>query len=1184
MCKNTLSHPLSSFSAIAVALCLMQSCSDYSTEFTPPSLSERLINLSGQILQENQTRANDYGFVTGDRMGIYIVDRIGGQSGNIDAQDNRAANVLFNYDGDSYRWSSPTPVYWRDQQTPIDIYGYYPGVNYIETPSAYSFTVETDQTLPAHDGELATYEQSDLLWGRADNVQPTADRIVIRYSHILAGIRVHLIKGEGFTDTEWQKLEKILLVNNTVTTSTVNLSTGTVATTGTATVPIRMAAQSDEAYRAVVIPQTVAAQSPLITLTLDGQTYIHSLASAMTYEGGKLHNFTLTVNKREATGDYETHLTADGITPWENDAVSHQFQANAYVVVHNDKAGSLAENIRKAGYDNASLQNLKVTGTMNSNDFIYIRDKMPAIKHLNLRDVNVVHAISNSEDTEIEYGVGDFRRFEREYSHHVYRDNVLPDYAFRDCSSLQSVILPTSITRIGHRAFFPNSLWLSTLEVPEGVTSIGILSFADYFDRENGVTLILPSTLQRIENGAFSGCGFECELNLSDDVTYIGERAFEDCHHFYGTFHLPSKLTSLSGRMFSGLGDTWKETQKYAFNGSLELPQGITDIPGNAFSINFKERISLFIPQGVRTIGDYAFSNMKFSSLSLPDGLEYIGDGAFTPKTLCIYAQRREQCLPCPIQLPSTLKTIGNACFFGCGIEGELTIPAQVPVIGEKAFSTNFLTKVMCTGQLEEIGSEAFADNNELTHVVLPRYLDVIGNRAFSGCGSLRSIVCLAPEPPTLGSDVWQDVEMDKVVVEVPEDAVELYRNADGWRTFRNITAHHELAFDLPAMKVLNKGGAFQGIIRAEGEWQVTECPQWCHVSPAQGSGKTEVTVTIAQQPSGASSRQARITFRLADKDYSTYTDVYQYAYQYDEDESIVLQRASAGSQHSIPLFIVGDGFDAEEVASGHYLDLMREQMEHFFSIEPFKSYREYFTVSTSIAVSPQGGIGNAEIGKKNNRFGTYFNPGTGQLEGNEDDLIRYTASHGADISDSRLPQTTILLLCNEMQPLANTTLKDNGLSISYIDLSDDVAPYDQRGFVLHEACGRGFGKLAPEYLRHYTFIQSCTCSKCNDLPYYQFAKSQGWYENVTLSSSMNDAPWSHLIFHPRYASIVDMYEGGFRHARGVYRSEAESVMSTYTPYFNTISRESIVKRIMEYAGETYSFEKFVEKDIIDIP
>ena len=78
--------------------------------------------------------------------------------------------------------------------------------------------------------------------------------------------------------------------------------------------------------------------------------------------------------------------------------------------------------------------------------------------------------------------------------------------------------------------------------------------------------------------------------------------------------------------------------------------------------------------------------------------------------------------------------------------------------------------------------------------------------------------------------------------------------------------------------------------------------------------------------------------------------------------------------------------------------------------------------------------------------------------------------------------------------------------------------------------------------------------------------------------------PWSHLIFHPKYSQFVDVYEGAYRHARGFYRSEEQSVMSTYIPYFNTISRESIVRRIMQYAGESYSFEKFVEKDKIEIP
>ena len=77
----------------------------------------------------------------------------------------------------------------------------------------------------------------------------------------------------------------------------------------------------------------------------------------------------------------------------------------------------------------------------------------------------------------------------------------------------------------------------------------------------------------------------------------------------------------------------------------------------------------------------------------------------------------------------------------------------------------------------------------------------------------------------------------------------------------------------------------------------------------------------------------------------------------------------------------------------------------------------------------------------------------------------------------------------------------------------------------------------------------------------------------------MNTVPWSHLIFDPHYSDIVDVFEGGYYHARGTFRSESQSCMSTYIQYYNTISRELIVRRIMELSGETYSFEKFVERD-----
>ena len=53
-------------------------------------------------------------------------------------------------------------------------------------------------------------------------------------------------------------------------------------------------------------------------------------------------------------------------------------------------------------------------------------------------------------------------------------------------------------------------------------------------------------------------------------------------------------------------------------------------------------------------------------------------------------------------------------------------------------------------------------------------------------------------------------------------------------------------------------------------------------------------------------------------------------------------------------------------------------------------------------------------------------------------------------------------------------------------------------------------------------------------------------------------------------------------HNRGVFRSEQNSCMNNDIPYYSTISREVIVKRIKAIAGEEYSFEEFVANDVIE--
>lgn len=1087
-----------------------------------------VIKLSGNIRQENVTRASDYGFVSGDRMGVYIVDYDNGQPGDLTASGNRASNVLYTFDSEEYVWSAPLEIYWRDSRTPIDVYGYYPGVNYIDNPLAYQFEVSWQQSVLPQEGEMSNYEASDLLWGKAVNVQPTSNEIVIDYRHQLAGVFVTLVKGDGMTDTEWEKVDKTVLVDNTIRSCKFNLQTAEITVDGTPDRSIQMLPQSGDRYRAVVVPQTVAAGKALISVTIDGKAYSHKLIEEMKYQGGKMHNFTITVNKSAATGDYVLSFSNDGISDWVNDETSHNFSQNQYVIIHCLEPGKFKESITAAGYDYKEMQNLKVTGTLNQDDFWFMRDEMKELKHINMSDITVRNA-----------WVGHDYEIDRP----IYADDVIPGNAFYGNKTIRSIVLPTSIKRIGDNAFREMQLINTTLVIPEGVTVIGndALSYNDF----NNVELVLPQSLDTL---GWIRCKWKCEFNLSDNIKYIG--GIDGCPNFYGTFHIPSQLKQWP--TISGLGSNG------SFVGDVEIPQGIKKI--NGLGVSFKKRLALTLPAGVKKISGLG---NQYSSFVFNDDLEEIGNG-------CFYCAS----MPFQITLPSNLRKIESHGFWNCGLEGELVIPENCLSLGGSVFSANFLTKISLPSKIEIIPNDLFG-GNMYTTVTIPKYVSYIGRDAFS-CKYLQTVVCLAETPPNVqDGDPFGKVFKDKCVLEVPEKSVELYRNTPVWNTFKNITPHRELAFNVPSITCLEKGTTRTGIVRSEGAWEITECPSWVTVSPSSSDDKkTEVTVTV--NSNSGETREGKIVFKLKNQDYTTYTDVKQVAAEVKEEQMITLQTATKGSK-AIPIFLVGEGYNAEDIASGFYLNDMKEQMEHIFSIEPMKSYREYFTISTAIACSPESGIDGVRKFQSDD------------WRVSENDLVlKYAQQYGVGVKGNE-GNSTILVLRNSIRTGINgTTLYDRehrGLAISWMAKSNDVYPFDQKGFILRELVGTAFGKLAPEHVNHFTFMKACGCPGCNMTNQYEHYHSLGWWQNVSISGKLSELPWYHLIFDEKYAKYVDAYEGAMNHSRGAYRSENASVMGNqFIPYFNAISREILVKRIMEASGGTFDFNTWKQNDKIEIP
>lgn len=1078
------------------------------------------INLSGEIDQLAVTRVNDSGFCDGDVIGVYIVDYNGNTPGTLLPSGNRGDNVRHTFDESANKWNSAYDIYWKDKHTPIDVYGYYP-YGSPESIDAYPFTVERDQSTISEGGAMGGYEASDFLWGKVENVAPTTNVIRLPMKHRMANARITLVEGTGFASGEWAQTEKNILVANLVREATINLADGTVIPTGgiekTATVP----SNNGNEWRAIVIPQTVQAGTTLFSITVGGTPYKFTKNEDLTYVAGKMNNFTIRVDKKENTGQYTLTLISESITPWENDLVSHDADAREYIII-NSTAGHLKDSIIAANKDYTQVKNLKITGRINSQDFYFMRDSMDNLQALNLKEVSVSGGFNdydyynyfNTQDSEEEI------------------EGMIPSLAFQYKKSLIRIVLPDKLTGIGYDAFSECDNLTGSIIIPEGTTRIAREAFYGCYSLDG--SLSLPSTLEYIGTFAFSNCKFSCELILPNELRYIGNYAFNN-GTFYGNLVLPHELEYIG---------------EYAF-------LNCADITGN-----------LSIPQKIKNISNGTFQSSGFDgTLTLHDGIIAIGSTAFANTNL-----------KGNLILPKDLTTIGISAFDGCNFSGNLIFPKELVTINNNAFVGN--TRISGTIEFPEsmstIGANAFDGCTGIEGIVIPAGIENIRSGAFNNCFGIGSIVCKGEMPARVEIGAFNGVAKDNFTLEVPESAVAQYQTAPGWNEFKRIAAHHELVCRPSTACAINTEHKQTLIVDAEGEWEVASKPDWCELSQTSGGNKTEVTLTIKSMAKGSGDRTGEIVFKLKNEDYTHTCTVNQYDYEYGENEWLTLQKATRGNNGGINIVILGDGYDAKDISSGDYLTNIKQEVEYFFGIEPYTTYRDYFNVYTAFPLSTETGVGTVNT-IRYNRFNTTYTGGVG-LTADYDEIFNY-ALNAPTVTQDNLKQTLIIIVPNSTDYGGITQMWEDGSAIAFCPLSTYGYPLDSRGVIQHEAGGHGFGKLGDEYIYHNAFIDFCNCLCCGHTDEFNNAKNLGWYENLSLTGKMHEVPWSHLIFDNRYSDIVDIFEGGFMHNRGVFRSEQSSCMNNNIPYYSTISRESIVKRIKRYAGETYSYEEFVAND-----
>ena len=1081
---------------------------------------EREIRLAATYPCQTLTRATDAGFADGDAVGIFVMDYAGDTPEAMALQGNRASNVKFTYQETTNTWNSATTLFWGN--TAADFIGYYPFNESLESVTEHRFEVATDQNRSATDVTLGGYEASDLLWAKTANVEPTAETVQLQYNHLMAGVTIRLERGEGFTDAEWVDAEKIIRVCSTVPSANVNLSTGTVTVSTEKSVDILPYAYNAE-WRAVVVPQSVEAGKALIALTVDGQNYELTKQEVMDYQSGRMHTFTIEIQKREASGEYAFALLDEGVTAWLDDSEFHANTVRDYVVVEVSKAGTLAESIKALGLDYKTIRSMKVTGPINQNvDVAFMRDSMSRLTALNLKEVQIV-------------GV------KNEYGYDISTPDALGGLSNMN---LNHIVFPDRLKEIQSYAF-ENTPLSGSLVIPEGVVKIGGISFSGCsFTGE----LKLPSTLKFIGVYAFQYSGLGGELHLPEGLEYLGTSDPG------GVSHLDEYSAPFRGCNFTG--DLYLPKSLKAYG-----PLGLPNMTGN-----------IVIPQGVTEIAKGTHLSSKITSVHIPEGMISIGEEAFA------YSKLQGE-----LVIPSSCRRINKRAFAGTRISNVVwhdRLQMEEYVFENCQFLRN---KVTIPHIMDAVPIGLFAGCSQISELELHENVATIGEKAFKDCLLLNSITCMSEEPPVIGTDAFANVPKGNVTVRVPASALIAYKQADGWREFKRITAYSDFVCQPATACALNNERRQTLVLYAKNNWSVEHLPDWCSISTQSGTGKTELTLTVHKMPHGTGNRTDSIVFRLDDTDYTTYCKVSQYDYEYEEDEKITLQTHTKGT--GIDVIFLGDGYDGEAHSKGEFLNLVKEQVEYFFGVEPYKSHREYFNVYAAISLSQEEGINTL-----NTYRDTYFNTVVAQTKEvkiyyecpliepeyvmqiiPDANIVFNYAQEQLGYSD--LGRTLVVLVPNTTDYGGNTVINWDGTTISVCPPSIQPYPQDTRGVLQQEACGHGFGKLAEERKLYNKFPKN---EVKKDIAKYH---AYGWYQNITTTSERSQLPWADFIFDPRYSNEVDVFEGGALYTRGIYRCEENSCMNYGIPYFNVMSRLDIMRRILNYAGETFTMDYFYAHD-----
>ena len=327
-------------------------------------------------------------------------------------------------------------------------------------------------------------------------------------------------------------------------------------------------------------------------------------------------------------------------------------------------------------------------------------------------------------------------------------------------SSLISVTIPDSVTSMGAATFgFCNAL--QELCLGSGLLEISSFAFRDC----SSLRLVhIPTNIQHINGGAFQGTHSMTTITFAENgqLATIGENAFFNSG--ITGIEIPASVTTIGENSF---GKDPRRHALYYTLSSFTFEEGskLQTVGAGAFSYNLA-LTEIDLPVGLQTIGNFAFSPTGLQTVALPSSLTSLGIGAFAGCDSLenifveqgnpvyhdidgvVYDINTTTLVEYPAGNPRTeyiihggVTNVGQYAFCGSNILRYVTFPESLITIEECGF---FDCQGMYGYNLNEnltyIEQYAFSQNSSLRTMSMPDSVMQIGQYAFASDWALCSV------------------------------------------------------------------------------------------------------------------------------------------------------------------------------------------------------------------------------------------------------------------------------------------------------------------------------------------------------------------------------------------------------------------------------------------------------------